>query len=261
MEQIALITGASGGIGLEIAKLFAKDKINLLLIARSEAKLINLKQQLEKDYPIKVHYIAADLSVIDGLYVTQRYIDENALQVEHLVNNAGFGDYGPFVERSMEKYREMLGLNISTLVELTHYCSKEMIKRGHGRILNVSSTAGFQPVPYFAVYAASKAFVINFTEALHKEFEKTGVTTTVLSPGATQTGFIEKADMGEAKLYKSGVMSAEDVARVGYNAMKKGKLHVVAGFGNRIQAFFSSMLPSSQLRLTIAANVMKKASR
>jgi short-subunit dehydrogenase len=131
-----------------------------------------------------------------------------------------------------------------------------MIQNGKGRILNVASTAGIQPDPYFAVYGASKAYVISLTEAIHKEFEKTGVTATVLSPGATKTEFMERADMNNAKLYDQGVMTAKEVARVGFNGMMKGKLHVIPGLKNKILAFFSSITPSSKIRLNIAANVM-----
>ncbi len=157
----------------------------------------------------------------------------------------------------MEKYTEMLNLNIVALTELTYYYAKEMKKNGKGRILNVASTAGIQPDPFFSVYGASKAYVISFTEALHKEFENTGVTATVLSPGATKTDFIERADMKHAKLYDSGVMNAIDVAAVGFNGMMKGKLHVVPVFKNKILAFFSNITPSSKFRLNLAARVMK----
>lgn len=156
----------------------------------------------------------------------------------------------------MEKYTEMLGLNVIRLTELTYYYAKQMIKNGKGRILNVASTAGIQPDPYFAVYGASKAYVISLTEAIHKEFEKSGVTATVLSPGATKTEFMERADMNNAKLYESGVMTAKEVAEVGFEGMMKGKLHVIPGFKNRILAFFSSITPSSKLRLNMAAKVM-----
>lgn len=259
MEKIALITGASGGIGLEIAKLFAKEKINLLLTARSEKKLNSIKQQLEKDYKIKVYYVAADLSNINGVKVILNYVEENSLHIAYLINNAGFGDYGAFLERRIEKYREMIALNVSALVELTYYFSKIMIRQGYGKIMNVASTSGFQPVPYFAVYGASKAFVMSFTEALHKELEKTGVTVTVLSPGPTETGFMDKADMSNARLYKKGVMNAKDVALIGYKGMQKGKLHIVPGLRNRIMGIVANMMPPSRLRINISAKVMRNA--
>jgi short-subunit dehydrogenase len=256
MKEVAIITGASGGIGYEIALLFAQNKIDILIAARNKQKLENIKKEFEQKYNIKVFCVATDLSISDGFTDINNCVNANKLSVTYLINNAGFGDYGPFTERSMEKYTEMLGLNIISLTELTYYYAKEMLKTGKGKILNVASTAGIQPDPYFAVYGASKAYVISLTEAIHKEFENTGVTATVLSPGATKTEFMARADMHNAKLYDSGVLSAKDVAAVGFNGMMKGKLHVIPGFKNRILAFFSSITPSSKLRLNLAAKVM-----
>ena len=256
MKEVAIITGASGGIGYEIALLFAQQKIDILIVARNEQKLKHIKSALEQQYNITVFCVATDLSTRDGFADINNFVNSNQLTVTYLVNNAGFGDFGFFTERSMEKYTEMLGLNITSLTELTYNYAKQMIKNGKGRILNVASTAGFQPDPYFAVYGASKAYVISFTEAIHKEFENTGVTATVLSPGATKTKFMERADMSNAKLYESGVMSAKKVALVGFDGMMNGRLHVIPGFKNKILAFFSSIMPSSQLRLNISAKVM-----
>ena len=256
MKEVAIITGASGGIGYEIALLFAEQKIDILIVARNKQKLNDIKWAIEQQFKINVYCVATDLSISDGLVDIDNCVKSNNLSVTYLVNNAGFGDYGFFTERSMEKYSEMLGLNVISLTELTYYYAKQMIKNGKGKILNVASTAGIQPDPYFAVYGASKAYVISLTEAIHKEFEKTGVTATVLSPGATKTEFMERADMNNAKLYDSGVMSAKEVAEVGFKGMMKGKLHVIPGFKNRILAFFSSITPSSKLRLNMAAKVM-----
>ncbi|WP_396184299.1 SDR family NAD(P)-dependent oxidoreductase [Flavobacterium sp.] len=256
MKEVAIITGASGGIGYEIALLFAEKKIDILIVARNEKKLENIKSAIEQQYNISVFCVATDLATSDGFVDINHCVNTNNLSVNYLVNNAGFGDYGFFTERSMEKYSEMLGLNIISLTELTYYYAKQMIKNGKGRILNVASTAGIQPDPYFAVYGASKAYVISLTEAIHKEFENTGVTATVLSPGATKTKFMERADMSDAKLYESGVMSAKKVAQVGFDGMMRGSLHVIPGFKNKLLAFFSSIMPSSKLRLNIAAKVM-----
>jgi short-subunit dehydrogenase len=256
MKEVAIITGASGGIGYEIALLFAHQKIDILIVARNKQKLEQIKISVENKYGINVYTVATDLSVSNGFVDINNFVNNHKLTVTYLVNNAGFGDYGLFTEKSMEKYTEMLGLNIIRLTELTHYFAKQMIKHGKGRILNVASTAGIQPDPYFAVYGASKAYVISLTEAIHKEFEKTGVTATVLSPGATKTEFMERADMNNAKLYDKGVMTAKEVARVGFNGMMKGKLHVIPGFKNKILGFFSSITPSSKIRLNIAAKVM-----
>jgi short-subunit dehydrogenase len=192
----------------------------------------------------------------DGFVDIMNCINTNLLTVTYLVNNAGFGDYGLFTERNMEKYLDMIGLNIISLTELTYFIAKQMINNGKGRILNVASTAGIQPDPYFAVYGASKAYVISLTEAIHKEFENTGITATVLSPGPTKTDFMERADMSKAKLYDNGVMTARQVAKVGFDGMMKGKLHVIPGLKNKIFAFFSGITPSSKLRLNIAANIM-----
>ena len=256
MKEVAIITGASGGIGYEIALLFAQKKIDILIVARNEKKLQNIKSAIEQQYNISVFCVATDLATSEGIVDINHCVNTNNLSVNYLVNNAGFGDYGFFTERSMEKYSEMLGLNIISLTELTYYYAKQMIKNGKGRILNVASTAGIQPDPYFAVYGASKAYVISLTEAIHKEFENTGVTATVLSPGATKTKFMERADMSDAKLYESGVMSAKKVAQVGFDGMMRGSLHVIPGFKNKLLAFFSSIMPSSKLRLNIAAKVM-----
>lgn len=256
MNQVALITGASVGIGYEIARCFAQNGIDIVVIARNEQKLLTMKQSLEKDYHIRVYPLAIDLSTPESIEEIRNFVNQNQLRITHLVNNAGFGDYGNFIDRSLDNYLEMIRLNIGSLTALTHHFAKEMVRHGQGRILNVASTAGYQPDPYFAVYGATKAYVISFTEALHKELEKTGVTTTVLSPGPTQTEFTQRADMLNAKLFKSGVMTAKKVAEIGYDGMMKGKLHVVPGFKNKILSFFSSIIPSSKLRLNVAAHVI-----
>jgi short-subunit dehydrogenase len=246
MKEIALITGASSGIGYEIAKLFAADKTDLLIVARNEKKLLEIKTEFEEQFKVDVFTVAADLSSNQGIQTVYEVVNSNNLIVNYLVNNAGFGDYGSFIDRSMEKYREMIQLNITSLTELSYFYGKEMVKRGKGRILN------------FAVYGATKAYVISMSEAIHKEFENTGVSVTVLSPGATASNFMERADMNNAKLYASGVMTSLDVARAGYRGMMKGKLHVIPGFKNKILGFFSGITPPGKLRLNIAAKVMAK---
>jgi short-subunit dehydrogenase len=256
MQEIALITGASTGIGFEIAKLFAIENINLLIVSRDKQKLLKIKDEFENQYKIDVYTLATDLSSDSGVQNILDVVKSNSLIVNYLVNNAGFGDYGAFIERSIEKHREMVHLNILSLTELSYYYGKEMVKRGKGRILNVASLAGLQPDPNFAVYGATKSYVISLTEAIHKELENSGVTVTVLSPGATTSNFMERAEMGNAKLYASGVMSSVDVAREGYNGMMKGKLHVIPGFKNKILGFFSGIMPPGKLRLSVAAKIM-----
>jgi len=238
-----------------MAKLFARDRIDLLIVARDEQKLLGIKETLEEQHKIKVFVVAADLSSAKGMQAIHDTVTSHGLFVKYLVNNAGFGDYGAFIDRSIEKYREMIGLNIMGLTELTYHYGKEMVRHGKGRILNVASMAGMQPDPNFAVYGATKAYVISMTEAIHKEFEKTGVTVTVLSPGATATNFVDRADMGNSRLFEKGVMSSQEVARAGYSGMMIGKLHVVPGFKNKLLAFISGITPSGKLRLDIAAKV------
>lgn len=197
------------------------------------------------------------MSRAEGVEALIDYVNEHALTVDYLVNNAGFGDYGQFVERDMSAYSEMIRLNVESMTTLTHYFAGVMVRNGHGRILNVASTAGFQPDPHFAVYGATKAYVINFTEALHHELRHTGVTATVLSPGATRTAFADRADMLSARLFDGSVLSASQVAEVGFQGMMKRKLHVVPGLKNRLMALLSGVTPTSRLRLAVAARIME----
>ncbi|MBU3714404.1 MAG: SDR family oxidoreductase [Ferruginibacter sp.] len=256
MKEIAIITGASSGIGYELAMLFAKDKKDILIVARDEQKLLKIKRSIEEQYKTHVHIVAADLSKQKGLNAIKDVVNANDWIVTELLNNAGFGEYGPFIERQMDRYNEMIHLNILSLTDLSYHFGKEMVKRGKGRILNVASMAGLQPDPNFVVYGATKAYVISLTEAIHKEFEKTGVTVTVLSPGPNESNFMERADMNNAKLYAKGVMSAKAVALIGYRGMMKGKLHIIPGFKNKVLGFLSGIMPPSKLRLNIAANIM-----
>jgi short-subunit dehydrogenase len=252
----ALITGSSSGIGLELAKIHASEGYNLVLVARSKIKLDELKAELQAKNNIKVYTIGKDLATLNAAQDIFDELSIHRIRVDYLINNAGFGEYGPFLDRSMAKYREMVHLNILSLTELSYLFGKEMVNRGSGKIMNVASMAGLQPDPNFAVYGATKSYVISLTEAIHKELEGTGVTVTVLSPGATESNFMERADMNNAKLYASGVMTSLDVAREGYNGMMKGKLHVIPGFKNKILGFFSGIMPPGKLRLSVAAKIM-----
>jgi len=257
MNEVALITGASGGIGYEIALCLAKRNIDVILVARSADKLQRAKESLPNVGRSRIYTVVSDLSNSEGVDAVINFVSQRNLTVSYLVNNAGFGDYGLFVDRSPEKYSEMIRLNIESLTRLTHHFATGMISSGKGRILNVASTAGFQPDPRFAVYGATKAYVINFTEALHKELANTGVSATVLSPGATRTDFMQRADMKDAMLYQGSVMAASRVAEAGIAGMMAGKLHVIPGLRNRIMALLSSITPSRYLRLVIAGIVMR----
>lgn len=256
MKDIAIITGASSGIGHEMALLFAEKGIDVLLVARNGSKLLHIQQAMTKDYPVRVYSLATDLSTPEGVDDVLDFVKSAKLRVGYLVNNAGFGVYGNFIERSMQKYAEMIALNIESLTALTYHFARQMVDAGKGRILNVASTAGFQPDPYFAAYGASKAYVISLTEALHKELEGSGVTVTVLSPGPTRTEFMDRADMGHTKLFDRGVMKASEVAAAGFQGMMQGKLHVVPGWKNRVMTFLSSVTPSGKWRLALTASMM-----
>ena len=251
----ALITGASGGIGLEIARLFARDGIHLLLVARSEDKLSAIKQEIEQQYSVTVHYLPADLSRSESIKSIEDYVEQNRLQIGYLVNNAGFGDYGRFTERDLQKYREMLALNINTLMELTYIYAQKMVERGKGRILNVSSIAALQPVPLMAVYGATKAFVLSFTEAIRNELKKTGVSITALLPGPTATNFFNQAEAYNVPMFRL-VMSPRKVALGAYKALMKGKKRVIPGFLNQCLAFVVNVLPGN-LVLNMAVKLMK----
>lgn len=257
MKETALITGASSGIGLALAKRFAAQGINLVLVARNETRLNELQREISTNHKVTVHVCAVDLSAPDGAQTVFSYCENSKLDITHLVNNAGFGDYGHFAAREWNKYQQMIQLNVLSLTHLTHLFLQRMLTTGFGRILNVASIAGLQPDPRFAVYGASKAYVISFSEALHKELEGTGVTCTVLSPGVTKTNFLERADMAGARIAKSGLMEAAEVAAVGYAGMMKGDLHVIPGLKNKVLGFFSSIMPPGRLRLAISAKIME----
>src|SRR6266704_6521473 len=215
----ALITGASAGLGAEYARLFAADKHDLVLVARRRDRLEALARELQSAHGVKARVVTADLAAPDG---ASRGVDEVrrlGLEIEFLVNNAGFGTSGAFVELDVGRELEMIQVNVAALVTLTRAFLPGMVARRRGRILNVGSTAGFQPGPFMAVYYASKAFVNSFTEALAFELAGSGVTATVSCPGATATEFSKVAGTERSRLFQMGAMSAPEVAAHAYRAM------------------------------------------
>jgi len=253
--KTTLITGASGGIGEEFTKIFAKKGYNLVLVARNETKLAQIAASFESKYDIRVTVLAFDLSLPDSASKLYAEIKNRKIQVDILINNAGFGDYGNFVDSKLQRTTDMINLNITTLTELSLLFIKEMKKRDNGKILNIASTASFQPVPKFAVYAASKSYVLNFTEALHYELKGTNVSASVLSPGPTLTGFEESANMKGSKLFKSGVMKAEKVAEIGYEGLMKNEMSIVPGFKNKVMAILSNSMPSRNILVWISGKM------
>jgi len=252
-----IITGASSGIGLSLAYLTAEKGHDLILVARSGDKLKRLKQRLEQAHDIHVVVQVLDLSKPESPSQLYDECQRKGLVVDGLVNNAGFGDYGPFDTSKTDVYHRMVQLNVASLTTLTALFLKDMQLAGKGRILNVGSVAAFQPIPNFAVYAATKAYVMQFTEALHYELRGSPVTATLLSPGVTETEFVKRANMGDAANAQKGTMDASTVALMGYNAMMAGKLNVTPGWQNKLLAFGSKIMPSREILLRIASVVMR----
>lgn len=239
-----LITGASSGIGKEIAEIAARNGEELVLVSRHFGRLEELSVALREKYTAKVHVLVKDLSLASAPQEVLGWCDEKGLKVDYLVNNAGFGDLAPFAEADPRKLEEMIAVNITALTLLTRLFLAGMVERGGGRILNISSLAAFQPGPLMAVYYATKSFVLNFSEALRIELEGTGVTVTTLCPGPTASRFKEAANMTESRLMNSGkIPSSAEVAACGYRAMMKGKAVVVHGGLNNFFAFTSRFTP------------------
>jgi uncharacterized protein len=255
--EYALITGASSGIGLELANIMAEKGHHLILVARRNQILLALKNKLEAQHKISVVIVAMDLSSPNQAKTLYEFCDAQKLAVNILVNNAGFGDYGMFDSDKSDLYQNMLQLNIMALTELTALFLMQMKIRKSGHIMNVGSIAAFQPGPNLAVYAASKAYVMQFTEALSFELRGTGVSATLLSPGVTETGFVSRANMGAAANAKNGLMKANAVALAGYSAMMAGKLNTIPGWKNQILAFGSKTMPSRELLLQIAGKILR----
>jgi short-subunit dehydrogenase len=241
----ALITGASGGIGMELSHLFARDGYNLILVARSVEKLQTLARELEKAHGITATVLPADLSQPEAAHELYRQVHARSLCVDALVNNAGFGIMAELAKASLEDSLEMIQLNVTSLTILTQLFLPDMLKRQSGRILNVGSTGSFSPVPTMAVYAATKAYVLSFSEALTEELRGTGVTVTALCPGVTITGFQARSGVGGARMVAMGSMTAEQVARVGYRALLRGRQVIVPGFLNSLMIFSTRLAPRS----------------
>lgn len=235
MTTTALITGASSGIGREMAKLHAAQKGNLVLVARSGDKLHSLQAELQEKHGIQVSVIPQDLTLPGAAKTVYDQTQQEGIVVDYLINNAGFGGQGFFHERQWEDDARMIQLNVMALTELTRYYLNDMVARKSGKVLNVSSTASLMPGPLQAVYFATKAYVRSFSNALSSELKDTGITVTNLMPGATATGFASTSGMDKTELFKQ-TASAETVAKDGYEGMLAGKMDVITGvsFGQRL---------------------------
>ncbi|THB79962.1 MAG: SDR family oxidoreductase [Desulfobacteraceae bacterium] len=223
MGNTALITGASSGIGKELARYHAAKGGDVVLVARSEDKLNALKVELEGAHGITAMIIAEDLSQLDAAEKIFAATEAAGLQIDVLINNAGFGGHGKFYERDLSKDQAMMQVNMVTLVTLTHLYLQGMVSRNSGKILHVASTAAFMPGPLQAVYYATKSFVVSFSQAIAQELEGSGVTSTALCPGAVATGFVKAGDLDGIDLWDKAA-TPESVAKCGYDAMMEGKL-------------------------------------
>ena len=242
--KVTLITGASSGIGEAFARRLAADGHDLIVVAGSENKLHELCDELMLDHKIMAHYVALDLFEEDADERLHEEAEKHGFEVDWLINNAGFGSMGDFVDLDLEKELDIVRLNISTLVALTHRFLPQMRERRHGTIINVSSSAGFQPIPFMATYAATKAFVTSFTEAVAEENRPFGIRMMALCPGATKTNFFVASDIKEPLTVK-GEQTPEEVVEAALKGLKKGKRTVISGWANYVGSLLGKHVPDS----------------
>ncbi|MEO5600427.1 MAG: SDR family oxidoreductase [Cyclobacteriaceae bacterium] len=251
-NKYALITGASSGFGFEFAKIFAQHGYNLVLVARAEDKLVEISNDLTQTYLIEVLTISKDLFKPSSAEEIYAELKSKNIVVDVLVNDAGQGEHGNFVEYDLARDVDMIQLNITSLVSLTKLFLKDMVTLNEGKILQVASLLGKYPTPLMAVYAATKAFVISFTEGLIKELKETKVTVTALLPGAADTDFFHKAGAEDSTTYREEELSKPDsVAQDGFDALMRGESRVVSGFKNKLYAGISNLMPDGALAGTM----------
>lgn len=239
-----LVTGASGGIGYELSKLFARDGHNLVLVSRNGARLEEVARELKAKHGVRCTILAGDLSVPGSPAALFEEIEKASIEIDVLVNNAGFGSLGLYHERPVEEQLEMIQLNVTSLAHLTRLVLPGMVARKRGRIVNVASIAAYQPGPFMAVYYATKAFVVSFSEAIANELHTTGVKVTAICPGPTRTGFGKRAGVDKSTLFHDRMtMDAARVARLGYEGMLKNKTVVITGGKNKLIAAGARLAP------------------
>jgi len=234
MKRTVLITGASSGLGIEFAKIHAAKGDDLVLVARSKDKMNLLKAEIERKHDVSVVVIGRDLSESNAPRTIYNELKAKKIQIDYLINNAGFGDYGLYAQSNWEKQLQMINLNITALAYLTKLFLPDMIGNKYGKILNIGSVASFLPGPTMSVYFATKAFVLSFSEALANEAKGTGVTVTALCPGPTATGFKSNASLDNSNMFKGNIAGPKEVAEYGYKAMMKGKSVAIHGLTNKI---------------------------
>ncbi|MCJ8208690.1 SDR family oxidoreductase [Mucilaginibacter sp. RS28] len=247
MNKCALITGATSGIGYELAKLFAQDQYNLVLVARNQEELQRCSSELQQQYGVQVTTIAKDLFNREAAFEVYQEVKNQGMQIDVLVNDAGQGQYGEFIDTDINRELDIIQLNIGSLVVLTKCFLKDMVARGDGKILQLASIASRLPGPLQSVYHGTKAFVLSFSEAIREEVKDKGVVVTALMPGATNTDFFNKADMLDSKILDSGLSNPADVAKDGYEALMSNDDKVISGMKNKIQVGMSNVTPDPQV--------------
>ncbi|WP_263417008.1 SDR family NAD(P)-dependent oxidoreductase [Terriglobus albidus] len=255
-KPLALVTGASSGIGWELAQVLATHGYDLVLVARREERLGELAETLARKYGAATQVLAIDLSQPGAAAQIEAELTVREAEIDVLVNNAGFSQHGPVTQLRVEQLHAIVQVNIIALMELTRLIAPSMMARHRGRILNVSSVVGFTPTPFATVYAATKAFVLSFSEGLAEELEGTGITVTAFCPGTTKTEFAETAGMTKTIAFRSGAMSAKEVAEIGYAGMMRGERVVISGRMNWWMVFGVRFAPR-RLVARIAKRIMK----
>lgn len=249
-QKYALITGATSGIGYELAKLFAKDKYNLVIVARDAGELDRVSTELQSE-GVQVHTIAKDLFIRESAQEIYEEVRSKSIHIDVLVNDAGQGLYGKFEDTDLEKEVDIIQLNIISCISLTKLFLKDMLVKNDGKILNLGSIAGEAPGPYQSVYHGTKAFVNSWSAAIRNELKDTNISVTVLLPGATDTDFFNKADMQDSKILDTKLSKPEEVAKDGYQALMSGDDKITSGLKNKVQVAMANVLPDSMASETM----------
>ncbi len=262
MAKTALVTGATSGFGREFCRLFAHDGHHLVMVSRDRNALEKVQNEIFKNFSVKVHSVAVDLGHPDAAKEVFSAVQAKGLEVDFLVNNAGISEHGLFHENEWEKDLHMMQLNMVSLVHLTKLFLPPMLKKKEGKILNLASIASLMPNPEMAIYAATKAFVLSFTESMANELKDTGVTITALLPGGSDTELFDRAPLGDTRLYKNTSLDdASEVVKDGYEAMMSGTRRKVSGTQNKIQAAMSKVIPDQLLAAGIRYFMEEKSKK
>ena len=247
-KETVLITGASSGLGMELAKLFAADGSDLVLVARREERLIELADELKSEHGIEVHVLPKDLSNKTAPKEIFSHLNKENIEIDVVVNNAGFGNKGQIADLDTDLQLDMIQVNLVALTHLTRLFITGIIERGYGGILNVGSLAGFQPGPNLAVYYATKAYVLSFTEALAEEISNPNIKISCLAPGPVKTEFGEKSDLEDSLLFKLSLMEMAPVVKAGYEGFRKGQTIIIPGLKQQIVPFLNRFTPRLLVR-------------